>query len=254
MDETRRNPMETRRSLVVSLHDVSPYTWERCRRILQELNRQDVSATSLLIVPNHHHRGHFRDNPEFCEWLRAQATAGHEPVIHGYYHQRPARPNESWKERLVTRGYTAGEGEFYDLTYEQAKELVSRARDDFEAVGLHPCGFIAPAWLLSEAAEQALRDLGIKYTTRLRGLYNLRHNEVEHSQSLCWSVRAAWRRAMSLAWNAVLFRRLESQRLMRVAIHPIDIGYPRIWQQITRLIATAQLHRRVMTYAQWPGI
>lgn len=243
-----------RRSLVVSLHDVSPHTWESCRRILEELGKQGVNAVSLLVIPDHHRRGHFRNSPEFCAWLRRKVDAGHEAVIHGYYHERPQRRGESLKDRIVTRSYTAGEGEFYDLPYDQAKELVSRARADFEAIGLSPAGFIAPAWLLSDPTEQALRDLDITYTTRLRAVWNLKRGQVEPSQSLCWSVRAAWRRQVSLAWNAFLFRRLNGCPLLRVAIHPVDLDHLQIWRQITRLIAAAQNHRRVLTYEQWAAI
>ena len=243
-----------RRSLVVSLHDVSPHTWESCRRILDQLNRQGVSAVSLLVIPDHHRRGHFREFPEFCEWLRQQVAAGCEAVIHGYYHQRPPRGGETLRDRVITRSYTAGEGEFYDLPYDQAKALVSRARDEFHAADLHPVGFIAPAWLLSAPAEQALRDLEIAYTTRLRGVWDLRRGQVEQSQSLCWSVRAAWRRQVSLAWNAFLFKRLTARPLLRVAIHPVDLAHPRIWRQITRLLAAAQLHRRMLTYEDWAAI
>jgi uncharacterized protein len=242
---------DTRRSLVISLHDVSPHTWEPCRRILKALGEQGISAVSLLVIPNHHRRGHFRQDEEFCEWLRKQVAAGHEAVIHGYYHQRAARAKDTWKDRLVTRRYTAGEGEFYDLPYEEAKALVVRAREDFHAIDLHPTGFIAPAWLLSDPSEQALRDLEISYTTRLGGVWDLKNGQIERSQSLCWSVRAVWRRTSSLVWNAFLYHRLKSRPLLRLAIHPVDFAHRHIWQQIRRLILSAQHHRRVMTYEQW---
>lgn len=243
-----------RRSLIVSLHDVSPRTWEACRRILDELNTQGLTAISLLVIPNHHHTGHFLGVPEFCDWLRRQAQRGHEAVIHGYYHQRAQRAAESLRDRLITRSYTAGEGEFYDLSREEARSLVAKARGEFLSAELYPVGFIAPAWLLSDGAEQALRDLDFAYTTRLRGIWDLRRGHVEETQSLCWSVRAAWRRQVSLLWNSILFSRLANRQVMRVAIHPVDLAHPRIWRQIKRLIASAQLHRRAMTYQEWAAI
>jgi predicted deacetylase len=243
-----------RSSLIVSLHDVSPHTWDSCRRILDELSRRGLTAVSLLVIPDHHHRGHFREYPDFCEWLRQRVAEGCEAVIHGYYHQRPKRAAESLRDRFITRSYTAGEGEFYDIAYDQAKALVSRALEEFHAADLHPAGFIAPAWLLSTPAEHALRDLNIAYTTRLRGVWDLRHGRVQQSQSLCWSARAAWRRQASLVWNAFLYRRMSARPLLRLAIHPVDLAHPRIWRQITRLLAHAQLRRRAMTYEQWSAI
>jgi predicted deacetylase len=176
---------------------------------------------------------------------------GAEAVIHGYYHQRPVRAGETLRERFITRSYTAGEGEFFDMSYDGARELVSKAREEFQRAGLRPSGFIAPAWLLSEPAEEALRDLGLAYTTRLAGVWDLARRKTHHSQSLCWSVRAMWRRLLSLAWNAYLFSRLEGNSLLRLAIHPVDIAHPRIWWQIQRMIAVALKTRTAQTYEEW---
>jgi predicted deacetylase len=150
-----------RRSLVVSLHDVSPHTWPACTRILDELAALHLRA------------------------------------------------------------------------------------------GLAPTGFIAPAWLLSEPGEEALRDLGLAYTTRLGGVWELQRRQIHRSQSLCWSVRAAWRRMLSLAWNAYLFSRLEHTPLLRIAVHPVDIDHPRIWWQIKRMIAVGMKTRMAETYESW---
>ena len=235
------------RALVVSLHDVSPHTWAACQRILATLD----FPVSLLVIPDHHKRGHFIKNTAFCEWLRSRVKAGDEAVIHGYLHQRTARVSETFAEKLITRSYTAGEGEFYDIDYASARRLVFNAREEFRSIGLHPTGFIAPAWLLSAEGERAIREIGFRYTTRLRTVTDLAQRREWRSQSLCWSVRSRWRGAVSLAWNAHLFHRLENAPLMRIAIHPSDISHPRVWQQITRCIAIARSTRKVMTYAQW---
>ena len=236
-----------RRALVVSLHDVSPHTWEPCQRILAAL---DVPV-SLLVIPDHHGRGHFLKDTTFCEWLRARVAAGDEVVMHGYTHQRATRAGESLAARIITRNYTAGEGEFFDLGFAEARGLVAKSREEFRAIGVEPSGFIAPAWLLSAEGERALRELGVGYTTRLRSVTALQRGDEWQSQSLCWSVRATWRRAVSLAWNASLFHRLESAELMRIAIHPVDIAHPRIWEQIARFIAAAARLREPMTYERY---
>ncbi len=240
-----------KRALVVSLHDVSPRTRGPCERIIAGLRSAGIGRLSLLVIPDHHHRGHFAGDAAFCEWLRALVAQGHEAVVHGYFHERPARAGESLRDRLVTRSYTAGEGEFYDLDFAAARELAGKARGEFEQAGLHPLGFIAPAWLLSAEAERALRELGFSYTTRLRSVTGLRDGTVHPCQSLCWSVRAAWRRAVSRAWNAFLFSRMRSAPLLRIAVHPVDIAHPAVWRQIVRIAASANATREAMTYAQW---
>ena len=125
------------------------------------------------------------------------------------------------------------------------------AREDFAKLGLSPTGFIAPAWLLSRPAEEALRDLGFAYTTRLGSVLNLARNTTFHSQSLVYSVRTHWRRTVSLGWNAFLYRRLRRAPLMRVGIHPPDLSHPSIWRQIKNHRARALEERGPMTYHDW---
>lgn len=235
-------------TLVVSLHDVSPLTFSRCRRIVAELEGLGVERMSLLVIPDHHGRGHVRTDAALCEWLRECAAKGHEIVTHGYFHQRPQRAHESAVQRLITRTYTAGEGEFFDLSRERAAELAGQGRADLRELGLDPRGFIAPAWLLGAEAEGALRDLGYAYTTRLRTIHDLQNGTMQTSQSLCWSVRAAWRRLVSLAWNAGLYHRLLDLPLVRVAVHPVDVEHPKIWAQIRSVVSAALQTRTPRTY------
>jgi predicted deacetylase len=239
------------RALVVSLHDVSPHTRENCEQALTALERLGVKQCSLLVIPDHHHRGHFLADPAFCEWLKAQADHGHEIVIHGYYHLRERRLGASAVQKLTTQFYTADEGEFYDLDRPTAAALVQAARADFQKLGLTPSGFIAPAWLLSREAEAALRDCGCDYTTRLGSVLDLPHARLHPSQSLVWSVRSAWRRKLSLAWNALLFRKLAANPLLRISIHPFDGKHRAIWTQISALIAWALSERTPLTYQNW---
>lgn len=244
-------PARSDRALIVSLHDVSPHTWEPCRKILGELRRIGCPRVSLLVIPNHHQGGHFLEHPAFCDWLKGEVAAGNEAVLHGYHHRRASQSGETLRKRWITRTYTAGEGEFFDLPYDVARTLTSRGRSDFEQIGLHPAGFIAPAWLLSEDAERAIRDLGFSYTTRIGEVLDLQRQQVHPSQSLCWSVRAAWRRGLSLIWNARLFRHMANASLLRLAIHPVDIAHPRIWAQITRMVAIAAKTRTPHSYESW---
>ncbi len=239
------------KSLVVSLHDVSPHTRAACTEILGALAGRGVAHCSLLVIPDHHHRGPMLDDAAFGVWLRTQAAAGHEVVIHGYHHQRARRAGESVGAKFTTRLYTADEGEFYDLDRATARELVAKARAEFQQLSLAPTGFIAPAWLLSREAEDALRDLRIEYTTRLGSVLDLQSGRTFASQSLVWSVRSGWRRWVSLRWNAFLFHRLASNPLLRISIHPVDLQHATIWQQVRELVTRALADREPLTYEAW---
>jgi uncharacterized protein len=243
--------MSPARALVVSLHDVSPRTRDACERIIAALAEWGVGNTSLLVIPDHHRRGHFLQDDAFCRWLVEKEKDGHEIVTHGYYHERARRPGESPVQKITTRFYTADEGEFYDLDRATARDLVARGNAELHRAGVEPHGFIAPAWLLGAEAEAALRELGVEYTTTLGTVIDLKSERSWKSQSLVWSVRSGWRRVASRVWNATLFRRLRANPLLRISIHPVDLGHPAIWQQIRTLIARALADREPMTYHAW---
>jgi len=238
-------------SLIVSLHDVSPLTAEISDTILRDLAMAGVSTVSLLIIPNHHHKAPLAGDAPFARWAsKMVTTCQHEAVLHGYHHLRSARPADGLLTRAITSHYTAGEGEFYDLPYNTARELLARGRADLNSCGLSPVGFIAPAWLLGAEAERAVVDEGFIYTTRLDRIEPAGLPPVA-TQSLVWSVRASWRRACSLAWNAFLFRRLSHCRVLRIGIHPPDWKFPPIRRQILNLCRRALAERQPMTYENW---
>lgn len=246
-------PPGQERGLVVSIHDVSPRTAGVTRQMLADLAEIGVARTSLLVIPNHHHRGHFQADPEFCAWLREMVAAGHEAVVHGYFHQRESRPGVGLGTRLMTESYTAGEGEFYDLDEAEALARVTQAREEFRSVGLAPVGFIAPAWLLGEQAERAVRRAGYAYTTRIGRVEDLERDEVHRSQSLVYSVRAVWRRVVSLGWNSALLRALGDRPLVRVGLHPPDWAFPQIRRHARKCLRRALATREAITYEVWLG-
>ena len=240
------------RAVVVSLHDVSPLTRAVFTAMIAELAALGVARTSLLVIPDHHHRGHMLADAGFCRWLEGLAAQGHELVVHGYYHQRPARADETWWQRGMTRIYTRGEGEFYDLPKNEAAARLARARADFARLDAPaPLGFIAPAWLLGREALAAVSGAGFRYTTYLTGIQEFREapgGDFISSRSLVYSCRNRWRRVASLGWNALLARRLRDCQTMRLSLHPSDYEHARIWQQVRRLVSAALRDRVSATY------
>lgn len=239
------------RSLVVSIHDASPLTLEPVQEILSRLATIGLPVCSLLVIPHHHRRTHFLDSEPFCEWLQARHRAGDEIVLHGYYHRRDRKGDESLRDRVATRIYTADEGEFYDIPGADALRIAGDGRQELRRLGLNPKGFIAPAWLLGDQAEKAIEMLGFDYTTRLRTVIDLAEGRTYQAQSLVWSVRSFLRRRISLRWNRSLFERQRKAPLLRISIHPVDLAHPKIWRQIEDLIQRALADRTPLTYERW---
>ena len=261
--------MQTSRPVfVVSIHDVSPLSRERVAIMLGDLTAAGVGRTSLLVIPDHHHKAAMAGNAAFCGWLQEMAAQGHEIVLHGYFHLRnkgevtsgrfiegtkgPEVPLPlTLRQRFTTEFYTAGEGEFYDLSENEARLRLENGLRDFAGSGFHPRGFIAPAWLLGPEAEKAVIKADFDYTTRLQNFKDLKSGRVDASQSLVWSVRAAWRRMVSLWWNAALLRRLQAAPLLRFGLHPPDWDHPTIREQILGLLRETLAGREAITYEEW---
>lgn len=242
-------------SLVVSIHDVSPLTRVPVEEMLSDLSEAGVALTSLLVIPEHHGRERTRIDEDslFKTWLAKRVSSGHEAVLHGYYHLRPRRPGEGLWTRLITRSYTAGEGEFHDLPHAEAVDLLRHGRAAFGGCGLEPSGFIAPAWLLGSEAEHAVREEGFDYTTRIGSVIDFRGGEVLSARSMVYSVRTRWRRGVSLIWNELLFRALDAGRvpLLRIGLHPPDWRHPAIRRHALESVRRAAAGRRVTTYRDW---
>lgn len=238
-------------SLVVSIHDLSPVTGDTVSRMLGDLAEVGVERSSLLVIPDHHHRGRIDEDVRFAEWLRAEVEHGHEAVLHGYHHLRPTREEEGLVTRLITRSYTAGEGEFYDLPMDAATGLLQKGKDALKSCGLSPKGFIAPAWLLGPEAERAVAAEGFSYTTRIGMVIDCVEDRCFPSRSMVYSVRAQWRRLASLVWNEALFHALRHAPLLRISLHPPDWDHPAIRRHALACIRAAVREREVMTYGKW---
>ncbi len=244
--------------MVLSIHDVSPRTQGVVEEMLGDLKQCGVERCSLLVIPNHHHVGELSEFPDFVSWLKQKECEGHEIVLHGLYHLRPQRQADGLFARCITQCYTAGEGEFFDLSYEEAIQKLREGRAALEKVGFSKneiVGFIAPAWLLSAAAETALHDEGFLYTTRIGGVLNVtvEPSFYQPSQSMVYSVRSGWRRVMSLVWNELLFCWATKKQwpLLRIGLHPCDWEHEKIKHHALSSIQWALRDRAAMTYREW---
>ncbi len=221
----------------MSLHDVHTGSEQRIRKQISVLQGLGVEKTSLLAIPRYHGGAALEESAGTAGWLREVQEAGHEMVLHGYYHLRMEQPDPP-ENFFWTKFYTAGEAEFLDLPPELAAERIADGLRRFAGMGLKPKGFIAPGWLMSAAVEQVIFQAGFLYTNTV-GDIRVSGGRRIAARSLCWSVRAAWRRVASLGWNALLWLRLSNAPIVRLSLHPADLEHEPIRRQIVRIVEAA---------------
>jgi predicted deacetylase len=199
-----------------------------------------------LAVPRYH--GAPRD-AAFEAALGERLAHGDELALHGWCHRDEATATgvfDRWRRTV----YTAGEGEFAALPRAEAARRLRDGRAWFEAQGWPLHGFVAPAWLTSAGTWAALDELGFGYTCTLSRLVALPSRRSLHAQSLVYSTRAAWRRALSLGWNAAVARVERSRPLLRLELHPSDAEHAAVRRSWMRLLAAALREREAVTLSQ----
>lgn len=221
VSQAPRRP-STNRSICVSVHDVAPATWPACERLLRAVREVADIPLTLLVVPHYHH---LPDPSEgrYEHRLNACLAAGHELALHGYTHLDEGPPAAGWRERFWRHLFTRREGEFSALAADEARRRLAQGVDWFAERNWPLEGFVAPAWLLSEGAWQALGTTRFSYTTTLTRFHFLPEGNALWSPSLVYSSRNAGLRRASRQWNSALARRLRDVPLVRLSLHPPDV-------------------------------
>ena len=205
--------------LLVSIHDVSPkFAGEIDRLVELVAARTGAGRFAMLVVPDHWDDAPIARDRAFQARLRAWAGAGVEMFVHGWSHRDPA------PKGFGAKHMTAGEGEFASLGRAEALRRMTEARDVIEdAIGGPAAGFIAPAWLYSAAAREAVAEAGFALAED--------HFRVWHPPSgrilargpvITWATRTPARKASSLLAAAALSRLLGPFPTVRLAVHPAD--------------------------------
>lgn len=235
------------RSLIVSFHDLHPGSRAACERFLDLAAEAGVPRLSLLVVPRWHGAPPFDQDPDFVAWLHRLADAGHDLCLHGNTHAADEIRGGPIA-RLMARFYTNSEGEFYQLTREEAEIKLEDGLARFGCANLPLHGFTAPAWLLSPPAREVLRDRGFTYNTLFGRVELLQEDRPIAAPTLVFSCRSAWRRFVSIHWTRFWMRVQAEAPVLRLAVHPCDLEHPSILESVLQLLRRARTDRRPITY------
>ncbi|HEY8925751.1 MAG TPA: DUF2334 domain-containing protein, partial [Polyangia bacterium] len=174
-DPTRVFAPARGRTLLASVHDISPLTLEACQRavaLLHEAAGLVPADLTLLAIPHHEGRVRLDEDPATVDWLRTMADAGATVVLHGLTHRMP-RPTFNPARFAAAYGFARGQGELCCVQGEDAARRLDEGRAILRRVGLEDAGtrFVPPAWLLSRAARAAVGAAGFGWIELFDGLH-----------------------------------------------------------------------------------
>jgi predicted deacetylase len=235
------------KQLIISFHDLHPDSWEACRGFIERCQQMGANKMSLLVIPQYHGQAPFTENKEFVQWLQGLASENFDLCLHGYYHQAE-RVRGNWFQQLKGNVYTTGEGEFYQLSRQQAEEKLAAGMRLFHPNQLPVYGFTAPAWLVSPEAKQAIQNAGFLYNTLWDGVELPASDSFIKAPTLVYSSRNAWRRAVSKLWVSTFHSFNNKTPVLRFAVHPVDFRYPDIEAHLYKVLEKALNTRTCSTY------
>jgi hypothetical protein len=239
----------TERLLLASIHDVSPRFESEVDRLLDVLSPHVGRRLAMLVVPNHWGDAPIRPGSPFASRLRDWAESGIEIFLHGYFHRDDAR-HELAGDRLRASFMTAREGEFLGLSRGDAAARIAEGRALLEnVIGRRVDGFVAPAWLYSDGARQALADCEMPIAEdHLRVWSPVSGEQLASGPVITWASRTPMRLASSLAAAAAL--RHAPLKVLRVGVHPPDSRHPMLLRSIEKTVRGAAARRRPGRYSE----
>jgi uncharacterized protein len=241
--------------LLVSIHDVAPCFESQVDLLADRIApHTDGLGLAMLVVPNYWGRSPIASAPAFRARLRGWAEAGVEMFVHGWSHRDTAE--HSGSVGLKARHMTAGEGEFLGLPRAEAAKRMASARDLIEDVtGTAVAGFIAPAWLYSDGAREALTDCGFALAEDHFRVWSPTdsNRQLARGPVITWASRSTARTASSLAFAALARTALHGLETVRIAVHPGDVTKPSILASIDRTLSSFATRRKAGRYRDLLG-
>lgn len=218
------------RRLLASIHDVGPKFERQVDALADRLTGLLGGPNfAMLVVPDHWDEAPLSAAPAYAAKLRRWADQGVEMFLHGWRHL-DTTPNKGFAQKHMT----AGEGEFAALTREEATRRIDEGRRVVEdAIGRPVAGFVAPAWLYSPGAIEAVADAGFALAEDHMKVWRPTDAKVlSRGPVITWASRSPGRIRSSLAVAKIARTFPWPWATARVAVHPGDTTVPALLASI----------------------
>jgi predicted deacetylase len=233
--------------LILPIHDVTPALGGLVRAAWDLCCARGLRP-ALFVVPEWHGAWPLESHADFVDWLRQRQSEGAEILLHGERHDE-AGQRRGRRDQLRAFGRTDHEGEFLMLGYDQARARMTRGLARLRALGLEPIGFVPPAWLGADAVFAAARDVGLQVAEDVRSIHLLQSERRLLSPVIRWSARTQARARLSTLIALARWRLQRRAPLVRLALHPPDLGQPWVAASLARTLDRWRLHHDVAGYA-----
>lgn len=236
--------------LLASIHDVGPRFAREVDILVDRLSHLlDGPRFAMLVVPDHWNEAPLASSPDYARKLRDWSDSGVEMFLHGWSHRDDAG-HAGLRSRLKAHHMTAGEGEFLGLGRAEARRRMQAGRAVLEdAIGRPLAGFIAPAWLYSKGALEALGEEGFSLAEdHFRVWRPVDGRVVARGPVITWASRTTARMASSLAFASLARATAPLWPGVRIAVHPGDTGEPHLLDSIDRTIRRFAAGRSIGRY------
>jgi uncharacterized protein len=243
--------MSNAKKLLVSIHDVTPVHAQRLLNIMPIVEAViGEGKAALLAVPNYHGEATIDSNKAFAARLRGWSDAGNEVFLHGYFHRDPSK-HSGMLARFKARHLTAGEGEFLGLDRQNALTLLTEGRKRVEdVIGRSVAGFVAPAWLYGDGANQAIAELGFALAEDHFKVWQPETQKiVARGPVITYASRSPSRLLSSLLWSRIAGAVLKPTQTVRIGVHPHDWDAHELVKEIRRSLTHFARSHRPARYA-----
>lgn len=243
------------RSLIVSIHDVSPRFEAEVDQLREILAAEvDEARLALLVIPDHWQQSRIVAGSPFARRLRLWAEQGNEIFLHGWFH-RDTTNHAGRMNRFRATCMTAREGEFLGLDRTTAHCRLRDGRDLLQdIIGRPVAGFVAPAWLYGRGAIEALAELQFPLAEDHLKVWHPPTGQVlARGPVINWASRSQNRIRASVAFAAAARRLLNNLPRVRLAVHPGDTGVADLRLSIARTLSHFAKRRRTGNYAELLG-
>lgn len=233
--------------LLVAIHDVTPAFEPEISELWARCARRDIQP-ALFVVPNWHGEWPLERFPRFVRWLLARAADGAEIFVHGERHDELGS-SRRLAEEFRALGRTDGEAEFLVLDEVDARTRMARGLAVLRRCGLHPVGFVPPAWLWRPGTAGIVASLGLPVSEDDGAVYLHQRATKLESPVLRWSVRTRARALLSAAVVAAQSRWYDGHWLMRIALHPKDLTHEATASSVEHMLDYWRARRHPWRYA-----